>query len=71
MDCDIHMPSKDGTMPEDSAMNQWGLIWTEVQKKTGVQCDMVKSGCMENGMKEAGFTNVQIQDYWVSFVLIC
>ncbi|KAJ4403612.1 hypothetical protein N0V85_005063 [Neurospora sp. IMI 360204] len=63
IDVDVNMLCLDGTMPEDSAMNQWGKIWTEVERKTGIVCDMVKSGCMENGIKEAGFTNVQIEDF--------
>ena len=67
LDCDIHLICNDGTMPEDCATSQWGKIWTEVQNKTGVQCDMVKSGVMEDGIREAGFTNIQIQDYMVSF----
>lgn len=54
-------------MPQDSALSQWGKIWTEFQKQTGIVCDMVKSGCMENGIKEAGFTNVQVEDFLVSF----
>ncbi|KAK3348384.1 S-adenosyl-L-methionine-dependent methyltransferase [Neurospora tetraspora] len=63
IECDVNVVCLDGTMPEESAVNQWGKIWTEVQRKTGSVFNMVKSGIMENGIKEAGFTNVQIEDY--------
>lgn len=58
-------------MPDDSAINQWGKIWTEAERRTGVIFDIVDSGCMENGIKEAGFTNVQVEDFLVSFLYIC
>ncbi|KAK3951925.1 S-adenosyl-L-methionine-dependent methyltransferase [Pseudoneurospora amorphoporcata] len=58
----VHMVCLDGTMPKDSAIGQWGHIWTEVERKTGVIANML-DGCMENGIKEAGFTNVQTEDF--------
>ena len=65
-DCDTTLKCIDGTMPTDSALYQWGQIWTEVQRKTGVYFTM-HDGCMENGIKEAGFTNVQVENILVSF----
>ncbi|KAK1781455.1 S-adenosyl-L-methionine-dependent methyltransferase [Copromyces sp. CBS 386.78] len=62
LDCGPSMVCLDGTMPKDSAIAQWGHIWTEVERKTGVIANML-DGYMENGIKEAGFTNVQIEDF--------
>ncbi|KAK3946829.1 S-adenosyl-L-methionine-dependent methyltransferase [Pseudoneurospora amorphoporcata] len=47
-----------------------GPYMTEVERKTGVILNML-DGYMENGIKEAGFTNVQIEDFLVSFIPIC
>ncbi|CCC12777.1 unnamed protein product [Sordaria macrospora k-hell] len=63
IDGEVNLVCNDGTMPEDSALYQWGKIWTEVGRKTGVAINMADSGCMENGVKEAGFTNIQVKDY--------
>ena len=62
-DCEVIPVCEDGTMPEDSAINQWGEIWSKVGKKTGLVFNMIESGCMENGVKEAGFVNIQVKDY--------
>ncbi|KAH7629602.1 S-adenosyl-L-methionine-dependent methyltransferase [Sordaria sp. MPI-SDFR-AT-0083] len=63
VDGDVNVVCLDGTMPDDSAMNQWGKIWTSVERKTGNVFNIVRTGIMEDGLKEAGFTNVQIEDY--------
>ena len=70
VDGDVNVVCLDGTMPDDSAMNQWGKIWTSVERKTGNVFNIVRTGIMEDGLKEAGFTNVQIEDYLVSFIPI-
>lgn len=62
IDVEINPICFDGTMPKESAINQWGEIWSEVGKKTGIVFNMIDSGCMENGVKEAGFTNIQVKD---------
>lgn len=71
MDGDANLVCLDGTMPKESAMNQWGQIWSEVERKTGVKFNLVASGCMENGIKQAGFTNIQAEDFLVSSMLSC
>ncbi|KAK3400623.1 S-adenosyl-L-methionine-dependent methyltransferase [Sordaria brevicollis] len=63
MDGDVNMVCLDGTMPKDSAIYQWGQLWCEIERKTGVVFNIVDSGCMENGIKEAGFTNIQIENF--------
>ena len=63
IDAEVNTVCYDGTMPKESAISQWGEIWSEVGRKTGLVFNMVDSGCMENGIKEAGFTNIQVKDY--------
>ncbi|KAL0465238.1 S-adenosyl-L-methionine-dependent methyltransferase [Neurospora intermedia] len=63
MDGEVNTRCFDGTMPKKSATYQWGQLWGEIQRKTGVIFHMVESGSMENGIKEAGFTNIQIEDF--------
>ena len=63
IDGEVNPVCNDGTMPEGCAIQQWGEIWSEVGKITGLVFNMVDSGCMENGIKEAGFTNIQVKDY--------
>ncbi|KAK3954390.1 S-adenosyl-L-methionine-dependent methyltransferase [Pseudoneurospora amorphoporcata] len=63
IDGEVNLVCYDGTMPKESAINQWGEIWSEVGRRTGLVFNMVDSGCMENGIEEAGFTNIQVKDY--------
>ncbi|CCC05676.1 unnamed protein product [Sordaria macrospora k-hell] len=46
-------------------MAQWGPIWKEVERKTGLDVSVVSSDSMDNGMKNAGFTNITSEDYCV------
>lgn len=64
IDAEVPPVCKDGTMPKDSAIHQWGELWMEVGRQTGYIFNMASSGCMENGLKEAGFTNIQVKDYF-------
>ncbi|KAH7635786.1 hypothetical protein B0T09DRAFT_405736 [Sordaria sp. MPI-SDFR-AT-0083] len=52
-------------MPNDSAMAQWGPIWKEVGRKTGLEFNVVSSNTMEKGLKNAEFTNIMSEDYYV------
>ncbi|KAA8622111.1 hypothetical protein SMACR_09744 [Sordaria macrospora] len=65
LDCDAENLCFDGTMPNDSAMAQWGPIWKEVGRKTGLEFNVVSSNTMEKGLKNAGFTNIISEDYYV------
>lgn len=62
IDAEVNVVCLDGTMPPDSAINQWGQIWTEIGKKTGLVVNMVDSGCMDDGIREAGFANIEVED---------
>ncbi|EAA30865.1 UMTA [Neurospora crassa OR74A] len=64
LDTDAEFFCYDGTMPNDSAMAQWGPIWREVGRKTGLNVTVVSSGTMENGMRKAGFTNIVSEDHY-------
>ncbi|KAK3400621.1 S-adenosyl-L-methionine-dependent methyltransferase [Sordaria brevicollis] len=55
----------DGTMPEDSAMGQWGPIWKKLSGYLGNEFDIVSSDIMTNGLKEAGFTNISTEEYYI------
>ncbi|KAK3947035.1 S-adenosyl-L-methionine-dependent methyltransferase [Pseudoneurospora amorphoporcata] len=65
LDGDADWICLDGTMPHDSALAQWGPIWKEVGRKTGLEFCVASSDKMEKGMKNAGFTNVTSEDYYV------
>ncbi|KAK3348395.1 S-adenosyl-L-methionine-dependent methyltransferase [Neurospora tetraspora] len=65
LDCDAGWYCFDGTMAKTSAMAQWGPIWKEVGRKTGLEFHVVSSDTMEKGMENAGFTNITSEDYYV------
>lgn len=67
LDCDAGWYCFDETMPPDCAMAQWGPIWREVGRKTGLQFHVVSENTMEQGMKNAGFINVTSEDHYVRF----
>ncbi|EAA30855.1 hypothetical protein NCU05831 [Neurospora crassa OR74A] len=62
IDAEVNLVCLDDTMPPDTAMYQWGEIWSEIGRKTGLVVNMVDSGCMDAGIKEAGFTNIEVED---------
>ncbi|KAJ4364314.1 hypothetical protein N0V85_009293 [Neurospora sp. IMI 360204] len=65
LDTDASWSCFDGTMPDDSAIAQWGPIWREVGGKTGIEFNLASSDLMEKGMENAGFTNITSEDHWV------
>ncbi|KAK3946760.1 hypothetical protein QBC32DRAFT_374740 [Pseudoneurospora amorphoporcata] len=69
LDCDVEFFCFDGTMPNESAIAQWGPIWKEVERKTGLDVNVVSSDSMDNGMKNAGFTNITSEDYYIRLSL--
>ncbi|KAJ4361281.1 hypothetical protein N0V85_009421 [Neurospora sp. IMI 360204] len=69
LDTDASWSCFDGTMPDDSAMAQWGKIWKEVGRKTGIENNVASSDVMEKGMENAGFTNITSEDYYVRLSL--
>lgn len=61
--------SDDGTVLEGSAMDQYGKVFREAGKRVGIDICTADNGTMENGMKEAGFVNVQVKDIKVRYPL--
>ncbi|KAK3355189.1 S-adenosyl-L-methionine-dependent methyltransferase [Neurospora tetraspora] len=59
LDGDAELYCFDGTMPNNSAMAQW------VGRKTGLEVNVVSSDTMEKGMKNAGFTNITSEEYYL------
>ncbi|KAF4466283.1 ferric-chelate reductase [Fusarium albosuccineum] len=53
------MESDDGTVPDESAMATWGRIFIKAGKKLGRSFTVVEDGVQEQGMKEAGFVDIQ------------
>ena len=61
----IYHTSDDGTVPEDSAVGQWGKIFTDVGQKLGRPFAVVEDGLQKKSMEEAGFVDICEQDYKV------
>ncbi|KAJ3524446.1 hypothetical protein NM208_g12058 [Fusarium decemcellulare] len=53
------MESDDGTVPDESAMATWGRIFIKAGKKLGRSFTVVEDGVQEQGMREAGFIDIQ------------
>ncbi|KAI1393036.1 S-adenosyl-L-methionine-dependent methyltransferase [Hypoxylon trugodes] len=56
------MVSDDGTVTENSALSQWGRVFTEAGRKLGRTFSVVEDGLQVKGMKEAGFEIVLEKD---------
>ena len=50
--------SDDDTIPEDSAVAQWGKIFVAGGKKTGLAFEVVDQGLQRKAMEEAGFVDI-------------
>lgn len=48
----------DGTVPETSAMGQWGKIYENGGKTLGQSFTVVPDGVQKKAMEEAGFANI-------------
>lgn len=54
-----HMISDDGSVPEKSAISQWGKFFEEGGKKMGRSFLVVSEGVQRKAMEEAGFVDIQ------------
>ncbi|KAF3767016.1 S-adenosyl-L-methionine-dependent methyltransferase [Cryphonectria parasitica EP155] len=54
-----HMVSDDNTVPENSAIAQWGRFFEEGGKKIGRSFIVVEEGIQKKAMEEAGFVDIQ------------
>lgn len=70
MDASGTVMSDDGSVDNKlHALGQWGPMWQEGGKRMGVEVDLHSNNFMENGLKEAGFVNIEVKDYKASFPL--
>lgn len=60
------MISDDGTVPEKSAISQWGKFFEEGGKKMGRSFLVIKEGTQRKAMEEAGFVDIQEWEFKVS-----
>lgn len=61
MECD------DGTLVPGSALEQYGKVLAEAGRKINRTMTLAHDGTQEAGMKEAGFVNIHVKDFKVSF----
>lgn len=54
--------SDDGTVPEDSALGQWGKLFGNYGEETGRSFAVVSEGLQVKAMEAAGFVDVQVCD---------
>lgn len=60
-ECNGFFESDDNTLPEKSALAQWGVLFREGAKKLGsaASFSVVRDEVQRKSLKEAGFVNVQ------------
>jgi hypothetical protein len=63
-----YMLSDDGTVADTSAMAQWGKTFVEGGRNTGRSFTVVPDGVQEAGMRRAGFGEVGVWEFKVSFL---
>lgn len=54
-----HMVSDDGTVPEKSAISQWGKFFEEGGRTMGRSFTVIEDGLQRKAMEEAGFVDIQ------------
>lgn len=59
--------SDDGSVPEDSAMAQWGPLFVEGGKKLGRTFTMSSDGIQRSGIEDAGFVDLCETDFKVGY----
>lgn len=62
-----HMVSDDGSVPEKSAISQWGKFFEEGGKKMGRSFLIIHEGTQRKAMEEAGFVDIQEWEYKVCY----
>ncbi|KUI55877.1 Phosphoethanolamine N-methyltransferase 3 [Cytospora mali] len=58
-----HMISDDGTVPDKSAISQWGKFFEEGGKAIGRSFLVIDQGIQKKAMEEAGFVDIQEWDF--------
>ncbi|KAK0610788.1 S-adenosyl-L-methionine-dependent methyltransferase [Immersiella caudata] len=55
--------SDDGTVPETSALGQWGKIFAEGGRKVGMTFSVYEDDIQRKGMEAAGFTDIEVKEF--------
>lgn len=63
---DAPITSKDGTVKDESALHQWGIMFGEAGKRTGRSFLVIDEDLQRKAMEEAGFVNIMQFDFDVS-----
>jgi ubiquinone/menaquinone biosynthesis C-methylase UbiE len=58
--------SDDDSVPEGSPMHQWGRVFLEASEKFGRSFSIIEDDTQQSALKEAGFVDLDIQDFKVS-----
>lgn len=61
------MESDDGTVTETCAINEWGKFFIEGGKKLNRTFEILDKDLQKKSMEDAGFVDVQVWDFKVSF----
>jgi hypothetical protein len=62
----VLMESDDGSVPNGSAVDQWGKLFWEAGKKIGRSFRVLQDNIQKEAMEAAGFVDVQVWDFKVS-----
>lgn len=62
--------SDDDSIPEDSAMGQWGKLFLEGGRRLQRPFSILEDDVQRQGMEEAGFTNIQEEEVKVSVITV-
>lgn len=62
IEASVHIESDDGTVPENSAMAEWGRFFVEGGKLLGCTFEIIDTNIQPNTMQAVGFQDIQIWD---------
>lgn len=66
-----HMVADDGSVPEKSAISQWGRFFEEGGRAMGRTFMVIGDGIQRRAMEEAGFVDIGEWDFKVSHIRQC
>lgn len=59
--------SEDGSLVEGSAMDQWGKVFVEAEKKFGRPFNAVENGLVQDAFRKAGFADITEWEFKVGW----
>lgn len=66
----VHIESDDGSVPDKSAMAEWGRFYVEGGKMLGRTFEVIEADIQAVGIRAAGFQDVHVHDMKVSRVVL-